>query len=72
MKVCGDTEETELNQQRALLFRDVATSTAVNLSSMAAKIEESRRKRYSTKRTSATPTKSGTPSTNSSPQIGHL
>jgi hypothetical protein len=68
MKVCGDTEESELNQQRALLFRDVATSTAVNLSSMAAKIEESRRKRYSTKRTSATPTKSGTPSTNSSPQ----
>lgn len=72
MKVCGDAEDSETNQMRAQLFRDIATSTAVDLHATAAKIEDVRHRRYSTgkgKKAGAgdatTPTKQGTPSTTS-------
>jgi hypothetical protein len=70
MKVCGDAEDTEMNQQRAILFRDIATTTAVDLHKTAAKIESVRRQRYSTGKGKGggavkTPTK-GTPSSSNS------
>lgn len=70
MKVCGDAEDTEMNQQRAILFRDIATTTAVDLHTTAAKIENVRRQRYSTGNRNGggaakTPTKAGTPSSSS-------
>ena len=66
MKVCGDGEDSQLNQQRAHLMRDVATATAVSLEAAAAKIEAARSKRYSTK-ANVTPSKSATPVSNASP-----
>jgi hypothetical protein len=67
MKVCGDAEDSQLNQQRAHLMRDVATATAVSLEATAAKIEAARSKRYSTKANVVTPSKSATPVSNASP-----
>ena len=73
-KVCGDEANTEMNQARAHLLRDVATHTAVSLQQTAAKIDAQRKRRYSagskTKKggdDESTPSKSATPSTNSSP-----
>lgn len=77
VKMCGDAADTQLNQQRAALFRDVATSSAVSLQATADKIEANRARRYSTKRgdagdtdVSATPrsSKSATPSNQISPR----
>ncbi len=79
VKVCGDEEDSEKNQQRAELFRDIATTTAVQLQLTATKIENVRQRRYSTGEgkeagagAATTPTRGGTPSTPSttgSPQV---
>jgi len=81
-KVCGEAALTVNNQERAILIRDVATSTALGLEEKAAKIESNRVARYSVKKKhstdgsvgdsiSATPTKGrkGSGSADTSPQL---
>jgi hypothetical protein len=80
-KVCGEAALTVNNQDRAILIRDVATSTALGLEEQAARIEANRQARYSVKKNSAnggiddsisaTPTKKGkgSGSADTSPQV---
>ena len=48
VKVCGEAALTSNNQERALIIRDVMTSTAVGLQEKALNIQQNRAKRYGT------------------------